>query len=62
MYGEDLRDVIHPKRSNTILKDLALEKPYFQVFARKYGFVPNLSIMDLVFNEGPDAILYLKNL
>ena len=62
IYGEDLREAIHPKRPNTILKDLALEKPYFQVFARKYGFVPNLSIMDLVFNEGPDAILYLKNL
>ena len=62
VYGEDLRDMIHPKHSNTILKDLKLEKPYFQVFARKYGFVPNLSIMDLVFNEGPDAILYLKNL
>ena len=49
-------------KKDTILKDLSLEKPYFQVFARKYGFVPNLSIMDLVFNEGPDAILYLKNL
>ena len=61
-YGEDLRDVIHPKRPNTILEDLSLKKPYFQVFARKYGFVPNLSIMDLLFNEGPDAILYLKNL
>lgn len=62
IYGEDLREAIHPKRPNTILKDMALEKPYFQVFARKYGFVPNLSIMDLLFNEGPDAILYLKNL
>ena len=62
IYGEDLREAIHPKHPNTILKDLTLEKPYFQVFARKYGFVPNLSIMDLVFNEGPDAILYLKNL
>ena len=61
-YGEDLRDIIHPKRPNTILEDLSLKKPYFQVFARKYGFVPNLSIMDLLFNEGPDAILYLKNL
>ena len=44
------------------MKDLNLEKPYFQVFAQKYGFVPNLSIMDLLFNEGPDSISYLKNL
>ena len=59
---EDLREVIHPKRQNTILSDLDLEKPYFQVFSRKYGFQTDLSIMDLLFNEGPDSILYLKNL
>ena len=62
IYGEDLREAIHPKRTNTILEDLALKKPYFQVFARKYGFQPNLSIMDLLFNEGPGSILYLKSL
>ena len=59
---EDLREVIHPKRPDTILADNGLEKPYFQVFSRKYGFHPNLSIMDLLFNEGPDSILYLKKL
>ena len=62
IYGEDLRETIHPKRPDSILKDLSLEKPYFQVFSGKYGFTPNLSIMDLLFNEGPDAILYLKKL
>ena len=60
VYGEDYREVLHPKRPNTVLKDLGLEKPYFQVFARKYGFISDLSIMDLLFNEGPDSILYLK--
>lgn len=59
---EDYREVIHPKRDNSILHDLGLEKPYFQVFARKHGFKSDLSIMDLLFNEGPDSILYLKNL
>lgn len=58
----DLREVIHPKRSNTILSDLKLEKPYFQVFAQKHGFISDLSIMDLLFNEGPDSILLLKKL
>ena len=61
-YGIDYRELIHPKRPDNILRDLKLKKPYFQVFARKYGFVPNLSIMDLLFNEGPDSISYLKNL
>ncbi len=59
---EDLREAIHPKRPNSILSDMGLEKPYFQVFSRKYGFKSELSIMDLLFNEGPDSILYLKNL
>ena len=59
---DDLRETIHPKRSNTILSDLELEKPYFQVFAPKHGFMSDLSIMDLLFNEGPDSILYLKHL
>ena len=58
--GQDFREVIHPKRANTILEDNNLKKPYFQVFAQKYGFLPNLSVIDLLFNEGPDAISYLE--
>ena len=60
--AEDLREVIHPKRPNAILRDLELEKPYFQVFSQKHGFQSDLSVMDLLFNEGPDSILYLKKL
>lgn len=59
-YGEDYRDRIHPKRPDTILSEMGLERPYFQVFAAKHGFKTNLSIMDLLFNEGPDSIIYLK--
>ena len=59
---DDLRDVIHPKRQNNILNAMGLEKPYFQVFSPKHGFQSDLSIMDLLFNEGPDSILFLKNL
>lgn len=58
----DLREVIHPKRRNDILTALGLEKPYFQVFSRKYGFQPDLSAIDLLFNEGPDSLVYLKRL
>ena len=59
---EDLREVIHPKRPDRILESLELKKPYFQVFAEKHGFISDLSIMDLLFNEGPDSIIYLKNI
>ena len=56
---EDLREIIHPKRTNTILEDLDLKKPYFQVFSQKHGFQSDLSIMDLLFNEGPESILHI---
>lgn len=56
----DFRAVIHPKRPNTILHDMGLDRPYWQVFREKYGFVPGLSIMDLLFNEGPESICWIR--
>ena len=58
--AEDYRELIHPKRPNTIMRDLGLERPYWQVFRDKFGFVPGLSIMDLLFNEGPESICWLR--
>lgn len=47
--------IIHPKRDS-----LKINKgQYYQVFAPKYGFIYNLSAIDLLFNEGPNAISYL---
>ena len=33
---------------------------YIQVFESKHGFIPNLSILDLLFAEGPNAVTYLE--
>jgi len=44
--------------------DFILENPekYNQVFMEKHGFIPNLSILDLLFNLGPESLDYLHNL
>ena len=60
---DDYRLAIHPKRPDSILADLDLSRPYYQVFRdRMGGFTPKLSCLDLLFNEGPDSILWLKKL
>ena len=57
----DLRERIHPKyKGMSLLQELKIEKPYYQVFSDKQGFIPNLSMLDLLCNEGPNAISYLK--
>lgn len=53
----DFREAINPKHP---LPDLDFEsKPYYQVYQQKHGFLPNLSILDLLFNMGPEGIFYL---
>ena len=54
----DFRDVIRPKHP---LPDPDFcAKPYYQVFAQKHGFLPNLSILDLLLNMGPESIFFLR--
>ena len=55
----DLRDAIHPKKE--VMDDASFSAvPYYQVFQERLGFLPNLSIIDLLFNMGPEAILVLQ--
>lgn len=35
-------------------------EPYWQLRADRYGFMPRLSVLDLIFNQGPEAPLYLQ--
>ena len=53
---EDARELFHPKKENTDTGS----KPYYQMFAEKFGFTDGLSIVDLLFNLGPESVLYLK--
>jgi hypothetical protein len=52
---DDYRNLIHPKKA--IPFNLS---PYPQVFMEKHGFMPNLSILDLIFCAGPQSSLILE--
>ena len=53
----DYRDAIQPKHPSP---DADFQpRPYYQVYRQKHGFLPNLSILDLLLNMGPEAIFWL---
>jgi hypothetical protein len=53
---DDQRHLVSSKR-----KSAANLEEYIQVFQAKYGYIPNLSILDLLFNTGPSALGYLDS-
>ena len=57
---DDWREGIHPKKSRQKEDKSFVATPYTQVFSDKLGFEPNLSVLDLIFNLGPEAIDYLE--
>lgn len=46
--------------ANSRQEEEILFKPYTQVFNNKHGYINNLSILDLLFNEGTNALSYLE--
>lgn len=56
--ADDFRTAIRPKHPEV---DVGFTpRRYYQVFERKNGFLPNLSILDLLMNQGNESILYLR--
>ncbi len=53
----DLREAIRPK--NPLPDDAFHPKEYYQVYGSRHGFLPNMSILDLLLNMGNEAIFYL---
>ncbi|MCX6282930.1 MAG: WbqC family protein [Bacteroidetes bacterium] len=57
-YPEGMRDL---RNELTAKHAMAICPPYTQTFSEKHGFLSNLSIIDLVFNLGPEAAEYLQS-
>ena len=51
----DFRNLVNTKKNNAFQFN-----KYTQVFTEKHGYITNLSILDLLFNEGPNAVNYLE--
>ena len=57
---DDFRYAIHPKANKQHPDENFVPHVYMQVFQEKFGFTPNLCIIDLLFNEGPMAVDILR--
>lgn len=55
----DFRNSIHPKRPAPA--GLLSDDSYYQVFSGRTGFIPDLSAVDLLFNEGPNSISFFPS-
>lgn len=57
--ANDFRELIRPK--HTPEDDTFDPQTYYQVFEHKNGFLPNMSIVDLLFNMGPESVCILRD-
>ena len=57
----DLRKIYSPKR-NYLDAIHVKPEPYYQVYADKFGFIKELSILDLAFNMGSEAGTYIRKM
>ncbi len=59
LESDDFREIINPKKNVNDSNFKSVE--YIQVFSSKTRFIPNLSIIDLLFNVGSDTLSLLKS-
>jgi hypothetical protein len=55
----DTRELLQAKKN---FKEAESYPRYIQTFESKHGFISNLSILDLLFHEGPETLNYLKGI
>ncbi len=57
----DYRNIIHPKKDYKLIDPNFTPLKYRQVFQDRFDFIPNLSVIDLLFNKGPEALDWLED-
>ena len=57
---EDIRHIAEPERVADVSDIKSI--PYYQVFMQRHGFIPNLSVVDLLFNMGPEGLIVLNEM
>ena len=61
-YVEKTNDIIDLRDLSNARKEKKIDTPkYIQVFESKHGYINNLSILDLIFSEGPNSVSLIAN-
>ena len=61
-YVEKTNDIIDLRNLSNARKEKKIDSPkYIQVFESKHGYINNLSILDLIFSEGPNSVSLITN-
>ncbi len=62
-YKKEIPDALDIRNSYNTKKEIFKpSKSYIQVFSERQGFQPNVSVIDLLFNEGPETVKYIMDL
>ena len=61
-YVEKTNDIIDLRDLSNARKEKKIDTPkYIQVFESKHGYINNLSVLDLIFSEGPNSVSLIVN-
>lgn len=61
VYKSNPGDMEDLRNCQIISTPTPVETSYHQVFEDRYGFLPNLSVIDLIFNMGPESVAWMKH-
>lgn len=61
VYEKEHKNILDYRKLAQIQTKISPFETYTQVFSEKYGYINNLSILDLLFNEGPNSLNYLNS-